>query len=176
MFTMKFCPQCAQPLGRREVSGHERSVCLNAECGFIHWDNPVPVVAAIVEHADHVCLVRNVGWPRTWYGLVTGFLESGEMPAAAVLREVAEEIGLQGQLIAYLGMYEFYRRNQLLITYHVAVESYDVTIDTVEIADYKWVPVERVRPWSAGTGVALKEWLSARGIEREFLDIDKANV
>lgn len=171
---MKYCPYCGSPLMRLPLSGRERTACPDPQCGFVHWNNPVPVVAAIVEHAEHVCLVRNVGWPAHWYGLVTGFLESGEMPEQAVLREVEEEIGLAGRLESYIGMYEFYRANQLIIAYHVTVDSHAVTPCAEEIADYKWVPVDTVRPWSAGTGKALRDWLGARGIERELVDFNAA--
>ena len=107
--------------------------CPDYQCGFVHWNNPIPVVAAIVEHDEHIVLVRNVGWPKTWYGLVTGFLESGEMPEEGVLREVEEEIGLKPTLQSYIGMYEFHRANQLLIHYHVTVESKDVTIPKTKL-------------------------------------------
>lgn len=170
---MKYCPYCGSPLLRMQLSGRERPACPDPKCGFVHWNNPIPVVAAIVEHAGRVCLVRNVGWPSHWYGLVTGFLESREMPEEAVLREVAEEIGLEGRLESYVGMYEFYRANQLLITYHVSVDSDAVRPCKQEIADYKWVPVETVQPWTAGTGRALRDWLAARGIEREMVDFDR---
>jgi len=171
---MKYCPYCGAPLLRLALSGRERPACPEPKCGFVHWNNPIPVVAAIVEHAGQVCLVRNVGWPSHWYGLVTGFLESGEMPEEAVLREVEEEIGLPATLQSYLGMYEFYRSNQLLIAYHVTVESLEVTLCQNEIADHKWVPIEEVKPWTAGTGKALCDWLRLRGIEREMVDFDTA--
>jgi NAD+ diphosphatase len=170
---MKYCPYCGKPLERLPLSGRERPACPDPRCGFVHWNNPIPVVAAIVEHADHVVLVRNVGWPEHWYGLVTGFLESNEMPEDAVLREVEEEIGLAGRLESYVGMYEFYRRNQLIIAYHVTVESMNVSPCRSEIADFKWLHVNEVRPWTAGTGKALRDWLRGRGIERALEDFDR---
>lgn len=169
---MNFCPQCGTRLVTLPLSGRDRPACPDNRCGFVHWNNPTPVVAAIVEHADHVILVRNVGWPEHWFGLVTGFLEQGEMPEEAVLREVKEEIGLDARLESYVGMYEFYRANQLLITYHVTVDSHDVELCKHEIAAHKWVPVSEVQPWSAGTGKALRDWLAARGIERALVDFD----
>jgi len=51
---MRFCPQCAQPLRRLELSGKTRDVCMDNRCGFVNWNNPVPVVAGIVEWNDHV--------------------------------------------------------------------------------------------------------------------------
>ena len=173
---MRFCPQCRKPLESLHLGDRDRLACPDLQCGFVHWNNPIPVVAAVVECDDHVILVRNVGWPETWYGLVTGFLEAGEMPEEGVLREVEEETGLKGTLESYLGMYEFYRRNQLLIGYHVRVDSMDVTIPKHEIADYKWVHVNDVQPWTAGTGKALRDWLQSRGIERGLVDFSDANT
>ncbi|MBM4228529.1 MAG: NUDIX domain-containing protein [Gammaproteobacteria bacterium] len=173
---MRFCPQCAQPLRRLELSGKTRDVCMDNRCGFVNWNNPVPVVAGIVEWNDHVILLRNVGWPATWYGLCTGFLEAGEMPEEAVVREVKEETGLDGTLQSYVGMYEFHRRNQLLICYHVTVDSNEVTCPPDEIADHKWIHIEKVQPWTAGTGQALRDWLRSRGIEREMREFGEVNV
>ena len=171
---MKFCPYCGAPVESLPIAGRDRIACPDPCCGFVHWNNPIPVVAAIVEHGDHVALVRNVGWPEHWYGLVTGFLESGEMPEEGVVREVEEEIGLTPELKSYIGMYEFYRQNQLIIAYHVTVESKDVIICEEEIADYKWVLIDEVKPWTAGTGKALRDWLVGRGIERELVDFNQA--
>jgi NAD+ diphosphatase len=172
---MNFCPQCGQPLRRLEVAGRARDTCIAPRCGFVHWNNPVPVVAGVVEWNDHVVLVRNVGWPSNWYGLVSGFVEAGELPEEAVVREVQEEIGLAPVLRSYIGMYEFHRRNQLLICYHLTVDSDAVACPPDEIADYKWVHIEKVRPWTAGTGRALRDWLRTRGIEREMLDFSEVN-
>ena len=90
-----------------------------------------------------------------------------------MLREVQEEIGLRAELKSYVGMYEFYRSNQLLICYHVTVPSKHVNLDRHEIADSKWVHVDEVKPWTAGTGKALRDWLRLRGIEREMVDFDR---
>ena len=82
-----------QKLAPVERGGQTRLAC--TQCDFVHWRNPVPVVAAVVERAGRVVLVHSIGRPPTWYGLVAGFLERGEHPEAAVLREVAEELGLE---------------------------------------------------------------------------------
>lgn len=170
----RYCPQCATPLVDDERGGAARRVCPAEACGFVHWNNPAPVVAAIVEQDGHVILVRSHGWPDNWYGLVTGFLEHGEMPAEAVLREVREEIGLDAALGDYVGMYPFYRMNQLIIAYHVVAEPGEVRLEESELADWRAVPIEAVRPWPRGTGVALRDWLASRGYEREFVPLGHA--
>ncbi|MCC7410946.1 MAG: NUDIX domain-containing protein [Gammaproteobacteria bacterium] len=170
----RYCPQCAQPLAREERGGRARLVCLDAACGFVFWDNPAPVVAAIVEYGDDVVLVRNQGWPEHWYGLVTGFLEPGETPGDAVLREVREEVGLDAQLGELIGLYPFFRMNQIIIAYHVIAGPGEIRIDPIEIAAYRCVPIAQVQPWEAGTGLALRDWLRTRGYERELVPLRRA--
>lgn len=158
-----FCPVCATELEEREVDGGTRLQC--PSCGYIHYDNPTPVVAAIVERGEDVVLVRNVGWPESWYGLVTGFLEKAETPEAGILREIEEELGIaDAELVGLVGLYPFEMMNQLIIAYHVRVpEDAEITIDPVELADYKLVPTAKLKPWPFGTGEAVRVWLESRG-------------
>jgi NADH pyrophosphatase NudC (nudix superfamily) len=154
----KFCPQCAALLVSAEVDGSDRLKC--PACGFVHWDNPVPVVAAIVEHEGKVILTRSKGWPEKWLGIVAGFLEKGETPEAGVLREVREELGLEGEIVSFVGHYAFGLRNQVIFAYHVRAEG-EIELGE-ELEAIKALPPEEVRPWSIGTGPALKDWLESR--------------
>lgn len=157
----RYCPQCAQPLTLGFHGDRERLACPDATCGFIHWNNPVPVVAAIVEHEGQIILARNVAWPVSFYALITGFLERGETPEAGVQREVQEELGLTPQGARFVGVYEFTRMNQLIIAYHVPATG--TVVLNEELADWKHVPFDQVQYWPAGTGYALRDWLRGRG-------------
>ncbi len=126
----------------------------------MHWDNPVPVVAAIVEHEGAVILVRNRDWPEKMFGLVTGFLEKGETPEAAVAREVKEELSLDASAADFVGLYPFERRNELIIAYHVPAAG-TIALNE-ELADYRHIAPEKLRPWDFGTGLALRDWLARR--------------
>ena len=86
----KFCLYCGSPLQNADVAGQTRLRCSVADCAYVHWDNPIPVVAAIVEMEGAVILARNRAWPESMFGLIAGFLEKGETPEAGVLREVRE--------------------------------------------------------------------------------------
>ncbi|WP_345269713.1 NUDIX domain-containing protein [Nibrella viscosa] len=158
---MTFCPQCGNKLVTGQAGGRERLVCSQA-CGYIYWNNPLPVVGAIVEYDnDSVVLIQNKGWPADWFGLVTGFLEHGEEPDEAILREIQEEIGLEAEIIERLGIYTFHQRNELIIAYHVRATG-DIRMDEEELQAYKIVPIHKLKPWPFGTGVAVKEWLARR--------------
>jgi NAD+ diphosphatase len=161
MKEMRFCPYCASQLERRDLGGRERSACPAPACGFVHWDNPVPVVAALIEHEGSVIMVRNQGWPEKMYGLVTGFLEKGERPEEGVLREVREELGLDASLAGFLGNFSFFEANQLLIAYHLTASGEIRRGD--ELAEVKLIPAEKLKPWPFGTGFIVKAWMEKRG-------------
>lgn len=158
---LRFCARCATPLAPREDGGRTRLACPKEGCGWVHYGNPLPVVAAIVQHGDDVLLVRNVGWPEGWYGLVTGFLEAGEAPEDGMLRELREELGLTDARIAgFVGVYPFFERNELILAYHVVAQG-EVTAGP-ELAGYKRVPLAKLRPWPFGTGQAVRDFLERR--------------
>ena len=159
----KYCPQCSSPLEAFEHEGIQRQRCASADCKFIHWNNPVPVVAAIVEHEGDVILAHNKLWPADWFGLITGFLEKGETPEVGVIREVEEELGLKGEVVEFVGHYDFVQMNQLLIAYHVRAEGEILLGD--ELDAMRRVAPAKLKPWPMGTGHAVRDWLARRGID-----------
>jgi NAD+ diphosphatase len=161
-----FCPRCGASLTALAESGRALTRC--SACGFAQYDNPVPVVSAVVEHDGKVVLARNKAWPATWYALVAGFLERAESPEDAVRREVKEELGLDAQATALIGVYPFERMNQVIIAYHV-VATGPITLNE-ELVDYKRVELADCTAWRAGTGFALRDWLRSRGFEPRMTD------
>ena len=156
----KFCPKCTSQLAEVEIGGYPRLKCTSETCDFVFWDNPTPVVAAIVEHEGKVILTQNVGWPENWWGIVAGFLEKGETPEAGALREVKEELGLDGEIVSFVGHYAFVERNQIIFAYHIKAEGEIIVGE--ELAQIKAVPPEEIKLWALGTGPALKAWLNSR--------------
>ncbi|MBN1148383.1 MAG: NUDIX domain-containing protein [Anaerolineales bacterium] len=159
---MKYCPKCARELIHAEASGKMRLKCPFEDCGYVFWDNPTPVVAGIVEYGDAVILVRQKGWPEKWRGLVTGFLERDEDPEQAILRELREELGLDGQIAGFVGYYSFFQMNQLILAFHLKAHG-EITLGE-ELESYKLIPPAKLRPWALGTGPALRDWLERQGI------------
>lgn len=117
---MRFCPRCRAELGHRLVDGVERMAC--SPCGYVHWDNPIPVVAALVQLGDDFILARNARWPGGMFSLITGFLEKGELPESAISRETAEELGLEVTEVRFIGHYALPAMNQLLIAFAVCAK------------------------------------------------------
>ncbi len=162
--TYKYCPSCQTALAERVLGGLIRKACPLESCGFVYWGNPMPVVAGIVERAGQIVLVQSHGWPKDWYGLVTGFLEMDEKPEDAIVREVQEEIGIKAKVTSYLGAYPFNKMGQIIFAFHLTGQAGEITLCHEELTSYKEVAIEKLRPWERGTGPAVKEWLAGRSL------------
>jgi NAD+ diphosphatase len=176
MTDFRYCPQCATalaPLEQLEDGGPKtRLRCVG--CDFTHWNNPTPVLAAVIECSDRdgkLLLARNAAWTARMFALVTGFLEAGESPREGVVREVKEETSLDVESLAIIGAYDFVRMNQVIIAYHVVARG-EVKLSP-ELAEYKLMRPEDVLCWPAGTGHALADWLRSRGIEPRYMDLPR---
>jgi NAD+ diphosphatase len=165
-----FCPRCGNPLSERplvDIDGASkvRPACTEA-CGFIQWGNPVPCVGALVEHEGEIVLARNAGWPEGIFALVTGYLEPLEDPASGVVREVKEELGLEVVESHLIGNYIFERKNEVMLCYHAIARG---TINLgAELAEYRRVKPEKLRPWKRATGLAVADWMRSRGLPFEW--------
>jgi NAD+ diphosphatase len=173
-YTTRFCPNCATPLALITVGedGGPKARQRCPACGWTHWNNPTPVLAAVIECTDRggqVLLARNAAWPMRMFALITGFMEAGETPEDGMRREIAEETSLHVDALALIGVYDFQRANQLIVAYHARARG-DVVLSP-ELAEYKLFEPTAVRCWPAGTGYALADWLRSRGHEPRFMDI-----
>lgn len=169
----RFCPLCAAALAPIELQedGGPKTRLRCGACEFTHWNNPTPVLAAVVECIDregHVLLARNAAWTQRMFALITGFMEAGESPEDGIRREVAEETGLAVESLSLIGVYDFQRMNQVIIAYHAAARG-EIRLSP-ELAEYKLFAPADLRCWPAGTGRALADWLRSRGHAPQFLD------
>lgn len=158
----KYCPVCAAPLIFQIFHKEKRLSCSEEPRHYIHYDNPKPVVAAIVEYEGEVLLARNARWPPEWFALITGFLEKDETPEEGIVREVKEEIGLDAEVQSLVGVYPFLMRNEVIMAYHV-IATGEVVLDD-EIAAVKKIPKNELIPWPYGTGDAVRDWLRKQNI------------
>ena len=117
-----YCPHCASPMKERLINAVPHLACGASSCDFVWWNNPVPVIAAIVQWGDRIVLARNASWPVGMYSMITGFLDSGEHPEQALVRETKEELGLKVVRQRFLGHYSFPASNQILMAYWVTVK------------------------------------------------------
>lgn len=164
----RFCPVCATELIQRPDDadmGRLRLACPDGH--WTHWDNPLPVLAALVEIDGRILLARNAAWPEKTFALITGFMERGETPEQGIARELKEETNLDAQHINLIGVYEFIKKNEVIIAYHVRADG-EIRLSE-ELVEYRLIEPEKLRPWNAGTGYAMADWMRSRGLEPEMM-------
>ncbi|CAD5373769.1 ADP-ribose pyrophosphatase [Rubrivivax sp. A210] len=170
----RFCLQCGGALAllALQEDGGERTRLRCPACGWTHWNNPTPVLAAVIECSDQggrVLLARNAAWTGRMFALITGFMEAGETPQEGIAREIAEETALEVESLDLIGVYDFQRMNQVIIAYH-AVAHGEVRLSP-ELVEHRMFDLPDLRCWRAGTGYALADWLKSRGYEPQFIEL-----
>jgi ADP-ribose pyrophosphatase YjhB (NUDIX family) len=100
----KYCPYCGGPLGKKQWEGLERLFC--ATCREAIYENPIPATClVVVDNQDHILLVKRSVPPQMGkWCLPGGFMEMGETPESAALRELKEETALVGRIETLLGV------------------------------------------------------------------------
>lgn len=93
----EYCPYCRDSLINKIIDNKSRLYC--EICNEIIYENPIPATACIVIENNKILLVKRKFDPKKeeWC-LPGGFIELGETPEHACLRELKEETGLNGEI------------------------------------------------------------------------------
>ena len=93
----KYCPYCGKKVILKKEGDTTREYCV--ECTLFFYNNPLPVVSAIVLKGRKILLVKrkNPPYQGRWC-LPSGFAENGESIEEASLRELKEETGIDGAI------------------------------------------------------------------------------
>ncbi|MFE3448687.1 NAD(+) diphosphatase [Nonomuraea sp. NPDC059194] len=133
--THEFCPRC----GSRttvEAGGHIR-VC--PEDRSQHFPRVDPAVIMLVrDERDRCLLARGPQWPEGRLSILAGFVEPGESLEHAVIREVAEEVGVTVVNPRYLGSQPWPFPRSLMLGFFAHATTTEIVCDADEIAEARW--------------------------------------
>lgn len=147
----RYCPMCGTPLKSGVVEGKERQFCAN--CDFIDYKNPLPVALAIPTRNRRFLLIKRGLPPRKGaWGFPSGFIETGETPEEACLRELREETGVSGEVVRLVGVIRLEDKelygDMLVVMYLVRVGDGEPTPGE-EVEDAKFFDIDELPPYYA---------------------------
>lgn len=121
----KFCGKCGAKMQRHtEIS----KICTN--CNREIFPQLSPAILVLVRKEDKALLVHARTFKRPFYGLVAGFVETGENLEECVAREVLEETSLKISNIKYVGSQTWPYPSNLMIGFTA-----DYTSGEIKFAD-----------------------------------------
>jgi ADP-ribose pyrophosphatase YjhB (NUDIX family) len=167
---VRFCALCGGEMRMRVVlPDHKRFKVCNI-CGFVYFPGPKLVAGCFVIDAGRVLLLRRGIEPQIGkWTFPGGYVDLGETPAAAALRETREEVGMQVELGPVLGVYSDSAHPVAAVIVYIAkpgIEEASVTDEATEVhyfapADIPW----REIAFSTTDG-ALRDWLGTLEMKR----------
>ena len=138
---------------RRETPAgdtHARDVC--GHCGFVAYRNPKIVVGSVVRVPAQgrngeggILMCRRAIEPRRGYWtLPAGYMEMGETPAEAAMREAREEALADIRIDALLALYTVRHLGQVQIMHRATLEGgYGVGEESEDVRVFAWDDI----PW-----------------------------
>jgi 8-oxo-dGTP diphosphatase len=142
---IKFCPRCGTEVIREHKFGMVRPIC--PQCGWIYFVDPKVAAAVLIEQDGRVLLVRRANEPyQGLWTLPAGFIDGGEDPALAAVRECLEETGLSVRVTRVLDVIagrEHERGADFIIVYGAEIISGElIPADDADAAE--WFPRDQL--------------------------------
>lgn len=123
----------------------ERLVC--DDCGYILYENPKIIVAAVCPWEGKVLLCRRAIKPRLGlWTIPAGFMEVEETTAQGAAREVWEEARARVDIVGLVGIYEIPRISQVYIVHRARMTSPEFAPgpESLEVGLFDWSDI----PWN----------------------------
>lgn len=129
----QFCGVCGAPMKlHTDISKR----CTN--CGKEVWPQLATAIIVLIHRGDDVLLVHARNFKGDFYGLVAGFVETGETLEEAVRREVMEETGLTITNLLYFGSQPWPYPCGLMVGFNADYVSGEVHLQRSELSKGAW--------------------------------------
>lgn len=130
----KYCGVCGAPMKRSTIIS---KTCTN--CGKEVWPQVAPAIIVRITRGEEILLVHAKNFRRSeMYGLVAGFLETGETLEECVHREVQEEVGLKIKNLRYFGSQAWPYPCGVMVGFTADYESGEIRLQEEELSHAKW--------------------------------------
>ena len=129
----RFCGVCGAPM---KLNSEISKRCTN--CGKEVWPQVSTAVIVLVHRGEEVLLVRAKNFKDNHYGLVAGFVETGETFEEAVHREVMEETGIQINNLRYFGSQPWPYPCGIMVGYNADYVGGEIHLQWSELCKGSW--------------------------------------
>jgi NAD+ diphosphatase len=107
-------------------------------CRHEHFPRIDPAIIVLVSDGARVLLGRQAAWPPGRYSTIAGFVEPGESLEDAVVREVAEETGVQVAEVEYHSSQPWPFPSSLMLGFTARASTQEVRLEDKELEDARW--------------------------------------
>lgn len=115
-------------------------------CGNEIWPQLSTAIICLISRGDELLLVRANNFKHNFYGLVAGFVETGENLEDAVVREVEEETGLKIANIRYFGSQAWPYPCGLMVGFNADYVSGEIHLQESELKTGGWFNYKELPP------------------------------
>ena len=168
-YNTRFCGVCGTPMKMHTAISKR---CTN--CGKEIWPQVSPAVIVLIHRTvkggessaegkeEEVLLVQARNFRTDFFGLVAGFVETGESLEEAVHREVMEETGLRITNLRYFGSQPWPYPCGIMVGFHADYVSGDIHLQREELKRGAWFRKDNLPTIPEKLSIARKlidDWL-----------------
>lgn len=153
----QYCGKCGSPM---KLHTNISKIC--TKCGNEVWPLLSTAIIVLIHRGDDVLLVHANNFKGHFYGLVAGFVETGENLEQAVRREVMEETGLEIKNLRYFGSQPWPYPCGLMVGFHADYARGEIKLQRSELETGGWFNKNKLPEIPEKLSIARKlidDWL-----------------
>jgi NAD+ diphosphatase len=114
--------------------------CSRVGCGTETFPRLDPAIIVLISDQDgeRALLGRQASWPPNRYSTIAGFVEPGESLEDAVVREVAEETGVEVADVQYVASQPWPFPSSLMLGFRAIASTTTIHLRDGELEDARW--------------------------------------
>ena len=156
----QYCSACG---GKMHMHTDISKVC--DKCGREVWPQLNTAVICLIQRGDDVLLVHAHNFRGNFYGLIAGFVETGENLEQALEREIKEETGLTVTNIRYYASQPWPYPCGLMCGFYADYVSGDIKLQKEELASGGWFNKDNMPELPGEMSIArrlINHWLEVK--------------
>lgn len=159
---INYCVRCGSKMEDHFSFGKIRRVC--SACGYVHFQDPKVATVVFIHDDNKILLVKRAVDPeRGKWALPGGYVDAGEAPNTAAVREALEETGLEIEIVRLLDVFykpTAYQVSPIIIIYEGRIVGGRLQAND-DVEDAAWYTADNL-PTIAfeSTNMVIERWLN----------------